>query len=223
MARVWIASRLASLLAIAQSEAVAVAKAQRQISRLYVPWHVVVRIGSASTCASAWRPLRQRDRARHTLLPSSNTIYRDLCSLDQDPDSIKSQPSRACYNQTETLPNRRKKGHFGLYDLRCWIIAYRISGGGCRMSLALFLLWCSACHGRFGARKSIPDNSRFGGFNSRFGHENSRLVCCGNWLSSRWSSLYFYRRKTPAAANRRKFPDIFPARGNSAAQPTSLN
>jgi hypothetical protein len=85
------------------------------------------------------------------------------------------------------------------------------------MNLALFLLWRSACRGRYGAPKIIPDNSRFGEFNSRFGRGNSRLVCYGNSLLTDWSCLYFYRRKTPAAADRREFPVIFPVRGNSAA------
>jgi hypothetical protein len=91
------------------------------------------------------------------------------------------------------------------------------------MSLALFLLWCSACSGRFGAAKFIPDNSRFGEFNSRIGWKNSRLVCYGNSLSIDWSSLYFYRRKAPATANRRELPVIFSVRGNSAARPTALD
>jgi hypothetical protein len=69
------------------------------------------------------------------------------------------------------------------------------------MSLARFLLWCSACRGRFGALKILPDE-----FNSRFGRENSRLVCYGNSLVTDWSGLYFYRRKAPEMANRQKFP-----------------
>jgi hypothetical protein len=91
------------------------------------------------------------------------------------------------------------------------------------MSLALFLLWCSAGLGRLGAPKIFPDDSRFGEFNSRFGRENYRLVGYGNSLSRYWSSLYFYRRKAPAAANRREFPVIFPVRGTSAAWPTALD
>jgi hypothetical protein len=101
--------------------------------------------------------------------------------------------------------------------------ALHIAFRGPGMSLALFLLWCSACRGRFGAAKFIPDNSRFGEFNSRFGRENSRLVYYGNSPSRNWSSLYFSDRKVAATANRRKFPVIFPVRGNSAARPTALD
>jgi hypothetical protein len=91
------------------------------------------------------------------------------------------------------------------------------------MILVLFLLWCSACRRRFGGLMIIPDNSRFGEFNSRLGRENSRLVCYGNSLSRYWFSLYFCRRKVPATANRRKFPVVYPVRGNSAARPTALD
>jgi hypothetical protein len=100
-------------------------------------------------------------------------------------------------------------------------ISHFARAGG--MSLALFLLWCSTCRGRFGAPKSIPDNSRFGEFISRFGSKNSRLVCHGNSLLTDWSSLYFCRQKVPETANRREFPVIFPVRGNSAARPTALD